>query len=95
MSTSQAVAPSEWAAAARVGTSDVYINLAETAADTIVWHWCPEGGGYNDDCPHWVGARIPLHTIVSREPLTITASLYMPDCCGWHGWISNGQWIPA
>jgi hypothetical protein len=80
--------PSEWAGARQVGDSTVYVNLGATPAETIVWHWCPVNG-------RWDGARIGLHAIVQREPLTITASLYRPDCCGWHGFITNGQWIPA
>jgi hypothetical protein len=89
VSTSQAVAPSEWAAAVRVGQSDVYVNLGATSADTIVWHWCPNG---SDDQARWLGAYIPLHTIVQHEPLTITASLACPNGCPWHGFITNGQW---
>jgi hypothetical protein len=81
--------PSEWLEGVQqVGDSDVYVRLAEAAADTIVWHWCPTRGW-------WDGAPIPLHTIVSREPLTIAASLFRPDCCGWHGFITNGEWRPV
>lgn len=89
MSTSKSNPPSEWGNdAQRVGDSDVYVLLGATPADTIVWHWCPVN-------EHWEGAYIPLHTIVAREPLTITASLYRPDCCGWHGLITNGKWVPT
>jgi hypothetical protein len=81
--------PSEWFnGTERVGDSDVYVLLGATPSETIVWHWCPVKG-------HWEGAYISLHTIVSREPLTITASLYRPDCCGWHGFITDGQWVAA
>lgn len=86
MSTDRAEPPSRWGGAQQVGTAEVYINLAATPADTIVWHWCSKNN-------RWDGAYIPLHTIVQREPLTITASLYRPDCCGWHGFITDGQWI--
>lgn len=93
MSRSLSEPPSEWAGAQRVGISNVYVNLAATPADTIVWHWCPTGGG-GDGRARWVGAAIPLHTIVQRDPLTITRSLQL-DCCGWHGFITDGQWVPA
>lgn len=89
MSRSKDNPPSGWLdGVQRISDSDVYVRLAATPADTIVWHWCPANG-------RWEGAHIGLHTIVSREPLTITASLYRPDCCGWHGWITDGKWVPA
>lgn len=34
------------------------------------------------------------HTIVSRDPLTIVASILCPDC-GLHGFVTNGEWVPA
>lgn len=34
------------------------------------------------------------HTIVTREPLTIVASILCTDC-GLHGFVTNGAWIPA
>lgn len=94
MSTGHDIPPSEWGVGAQqVGDSDVYIRLGDTAANTIVWHWCP-GGCSGDGVARWVGADISLHTIVSREPLHIEASLLMPGC-GWHGFIRSGQWQPA
>lgn len=31
------------------------------------------------------------HTIVTRDPLTIVASILCPDC-GTHGFVTDGQW---
>jgi hypothetical protein len=80
--------PSEWfPGAVEVGQSGVFIALRDSPADTIVWHWC---AGRED----WDGAYIVNHTIVSREPLTITASLACADC-PWHGFITDGRWMPV
>ncbi len=35
-----------------------------------------------------------LHTLVSTDPLTIVASM-LCNRCGWHGFITNGHWVPA
>jgi hypothetical protein len=34
------------------------------------------------------------HTVVTRDPLTIVASILCTDC-GLHGFVTNGEWIPA
>lgn len=34
------------------------------------------------------------HTIVQRDPLTISPSILCPDC-GTHGFIRNGRWVAA
>lgn len=34
------------------------------------------------------------HTVVTREPLTIVASILCPDC-GLHGFVTDGHWVPA
>jgi len=34
------------------------------------------------------------HTIVTREPLTIVASILCSDC-GLHGFVTDGRWVPA
>ena len=34
------------------------------------------------------------HTIVNRDPLTISPSILCPDC-GTHGFIREGRWVPA
>jgi hypothetical protein len=38
----------------------------------------------------WRPTGVRAHTLVQRDPLTITASVYWPDCCGKHGFITNG-----
>jgi hypothetical protein len=37
---------------------------------------------------------LALHTVVSRDPLTIVASIHCLDC-GLHGFVTNGKWKPA
>lgn len=32
--------------------------------------------------------------VVQAEPLTVTPSIHCL-ACGTHGWITNGEWIPA
>ena len=34
------------------------------------------------------------HTVVTRDPLTIVASILCSDC-GLHGFVTNGVWVPA
>lgn len=34
------------------------------------------------------------HTIVTRTPLTISPSILCDDC-GTHGFVQQGQWVPA
>lgn len=40
-----------------------------------------------------LGSR-PRWTVVSRDPLTLEPSL-LCRACGHHGFIRNGQWVPA
>lgn len=91
MSTTYDNPPISWfPGATRVDGADVFIALGPSPAETIVWHWCT---GAQPD-PRWDGAFISNHTIVQREPLTITASLACRDC-SWHGFITDGKWISA
>lgn len=83
--------PSNWVdGVQRMGDSDVYLLLGDTPANSIVWHWCVKSSR-----PRWIGSAISLHTIVTRKPVTITASLACVDGCGWHGHITAGQWLPV
>lgn len=34
------------------------------------------------------------HEVVTREPLTIVASIHCPDC-GLHGFVTDGRWVGA
>lgn len=57
------------------------------------WHACTGHPGFDE-----VPCGIPLGgngwTLVSKEPLTISPSLLCRGC-GTHGFITNGQWVPA
>jgi hypothetical protein len=80
--------PSDWYPhAVQIADADVYAYIGATPADSIVWHWCSKRKA-------WDGGHIVNHTIVSREPLTITASLICLGC-GWHGFITDGKWVPV
>lgn len=43
---------------------------------------------------HDNGGSLALHNRVSIEPLSITSSLLCKRC-GWHGFITEGKWVPA
>ena len=64
-----------------------------------IWHDCGQILGPTTVAPGerfgWRPAGVRLHTLVQQAPLTITASVYWPDCCGLHGFIIDGVWIPA
>lgn len=47
-------------------------------------------------CPHHKLDPLPdsIWTITSNHPLTVTPSLHWTDC-GCHGFIANGEWVPA
>lgn len=49
------------------------------------WHFCPVLG-------RWEGSGTPDHTIVSRDPWHLEASLLASWCCGLHGFIRAGAW---
>lgn len=36
----------------------------------------------------------PTWELVNREPLTVTPSLHDPTT-GWHGFITDGKWVPC
>jgi hypothetical protein len=66
----------------------------------IVWHWCePTNEDTAVHCRkgmagHWCPWGVAAHTLVSREPLTLTPSLLLP-CCGLHGFVTGGVWRGA
>ena len=53
------------------------------------WHVCPKVDNA------WDAGGMRLHTVVQVEPLTVTASVFCSDCCGLHGWITDGKWVAA
>lgn len=61
-----------------------------------VWHDCTQILGPDSVDPGarfgWRPTGVQAHTLVQVEPLTITASVYWPDCCGKHGFITNGSY---
>lgn len=67
----------------------------------LIWHWCDRSvakanaGPEVQDWwlrPRWMGAGCRGHDLVSSDPLTLSPSLSLPDCCGLHGFIENGRW---
>lgn len=48
----------------------------------------------NDGLTLIIAPSMSLHTVVQRDPLTITASVACGDC-NIHGWVTNGEWIPV
>lgn len=78
-------------------TDDIYFGW-ERETNPTFWHWCKSLEGVPADrkvyegC--WVAAGTGAHTLVSSEPLHLEPSLLW-QCCGLHGFVRNGQWIPA
>ena len=60
-----------------------------TGGQHLIWHWCTERAP-----AQWRLGATSKHTLVSREPLHLEPSLRWP-CCGRHGFIRAGRWIPA
>lgn len=62
----------------------------------MVWHDCTEplsSRATNPGEPFgWRPTGVEAHILVSQEPLTITASVYWPDCCEKHGFITDGHY---
>ncbi len=60
------------------------------------WHWCtaaaPGPGPAIEG--RWMAASTTNHRLVSREPLHLEPSLLW-RCCGTHGFVRDGVWIPA
>lgn len=63
----------------------------------LVWHDCAVVLGPDSVAPGvrhgWVPTGVRAHTLVQVEPLTVTASVYWPACCGLHGFITDGRWV--
>ena len=87
-----AAPPSEWVPGSIDLGHDVYALVGETSATTYVWHWCQKR---RDGTGGWEGAAVPLHTMLSREPLTLDPSLACPNRCPWHGYVRAGRWQPV
>lgn len=93
--------PADWPGMEMTGmtklTDDIYFGW-ERETNPTFWHWCksledvPADRKVHEGC--WVAAGTGAHTLVSREPLHLEPSLLW-QCCGLHGFVRNGQWIPA
>ena len=58
-------------------------------------HLIPETGVQCRACPRVVDVTSGnFHRIVTRDPLTLEASLIC-EACGWHGFVQEGRWVPA
>lgn len=72
-----------------------------------IWHWCDhmvlierarmEGRDLVAEAvtPRWVLAGTEAHDMPSRDPLTLSPSLLLDDCCGLHGFLTDGVWRPC
>lgn len=83
--------------------SDLQASLLPGDVLLDAWPWPeradlhpPHAKGALFCCPFngevW-GLNYATHTIVSRDPLTITPSFVCPDGC--HFWIRDGEAVPA
>jgi hypothetical protein len=66
----------------------------------IYWHAAPDGsecgGGltFESKTASEIAPDAPKWTVESWEPLTLSPSI-LCRTCGHHGWIRNGEWVPA
>jgi hypothetical protein len=65
---------------------DIYYAWRDDEPNPWLLHYCRG---------RWEWAGSGLHTLVSREPLHLEASIGWTDCCGRHGFIRGGLWEPA
>lgn len=86
-------------------SDDLYATWSLNNDRPTLWHWCtkanwiakrraegkpdPEPETRIDD-PQWAAAGSGGHGMPSRDPLTLTPSVYWPDCCGMHGFVTDG-----
>lgn len=75
----------------------------DTHAGLIICHWHPGHQPGDWPCAGTVpfdrgqGGDRPRWALVSEEPLTLTPSIRSSDSNGecLHGYITNGEWVPA
>lgn len=64
-----------------------------------IWHDCSLILGEGTVAPGerfgWRPAGVRSHQLVAPEPLSISPSVYWSDCCGLHGFITDGAWRTA
>lgn len=84
--------------AIRLGDDRVWVSWdSEFNRDDepLLWHWCTRRGWGPDASPGWAAAGGSGHDLIQCDPLTLSPSVYWPDCCGMHGFITDGQWRDA
>lgn len=61
-----------------------------------IWHFCTLKLGPTSVSPGsnfgWRPSGVDGRTLESLHPLTLTPSVYWPECCGKHGFITMGQY---
>jgi hypothetical protein len=102
MAAGRSVPPSNWPGLEMTCmtklTDDIYYGWIGEERTPTFWHWCkalegvPETHKVNEGC--WVAAGVSHHQLVSRDPLHLEPSLLW-QCCGTHGFVRDGRWIPA
>lgn len=66
----------------------IYVRADEDSpGHHIVWHWCEPN-------QRWWAANTDGHQVVSQDPLHLEPSLLW-RCCGRHGFLRDGKWVPA
>lgn len=60
----------------------------------LIWHRAP---GKHE----WLATRVTLHDVTpvteqaDLASVTVSPSILWPDCCGTHGFLTNGVWCDA
>lgn len=94
--------PSDWPGMEMVGmtrlTDDIYYGWLAHEPNPMFWHWCatlaaapPERTVHGNG---WADAGTSAHTLAAKDPLHLEPSLLWA-CCGTHGFVREGKWIPA
>lgn len=100
MGFSRDMPPSDWPGMEMTGmarlTDDIYYGWLGDEPNPMLWHWC---AALPDDpeltvSGRWIAAGTGAHTVVCREPLHLEPSLLWA-CCGLHGFVRDGVWVPA
>ncbi|MFI1767532.1 hypothetical protein ACH41H_36545 [Streptomyces sp. NPDC020800] len=93
--------PSDWpglqTASLTQLTPHIYFGWLEHETNPIFWHRCAALADVPEEhTVHgpWVAACTSAHTLITREPLRLEPSLLW-RCCGLHGFVRNGAWIPV
>ena len=93
--------PSDWSGLEMVDltrlTDDIYFGWLKHETNPMFWHRCSALIGVPEERRvhgPWAAAGTSAHTLVAREPLHMEPSLLWP-CCGTHGFVRDGAWIPA